>query len=210
MKVNAPKQIVKDGYNAVSYAYQSDVPDTKLNLYQNWINEFAAYLPGKAAVLDLGCGCGVPATQILVKQGFAVTGVDISDVQIDRAKKLVPGANFRCCDMCTLDFASQSFAAIVSLYALIHIPLEEQPALFAKLFDWIQPGGFLLATVGTESWTGTEQNWLGVEGGTMYWSHTDRATYVKWLTDVGWMLKWDRFIPEGNGGHTLVCAKKPE
>src|SRR5207245_9674708 len=67
-----------------------------------------------------------------------------------------------------------------------------------------QTGGYLLATVGSGSWTGTEDDWLGAP---MYWSHADRATYVAWLEQTGFEVLWTRFIPEGTGGHTLIFAK---
>ena len=50
-------------------------------------------------VLDLGCGAGVPATRDLVDRGFNVTGIDISEVQIERAQRLVPGGRFICAIM---------------------------------------------------------------------------------------------------------------
>jgi SAM-dependent methyltransferase len=160
-------------------------------------------------VLDLGCGCGVPTAQLLAHD-YAVTGVDLSPVQVARARQLVPQARFICADMTTLDFAPGSFAAVVSFYAIIHVPLAEQPGLFRNIRRWLRPGGFLLATVGADSWTGTEQNWLGVEGGTMFWSHADGATYERWLGEAGFALIWARFVPEGDGGHTLVLARAPE
>ena len=101
-------------------------------------------------------------------EDFAVTGVDISSVQIERARNFVPRAEFVCADMTEVDFPAESFAAIVSLYAIIHIPLDEQPALFAKLFEWLQPEGYLLVTVGNRAWTGVEENWLDVTGATMF------------------------------------------
>jgi cyclopropane fatty-acyl-phospholipid synthase-like methyltransferase len=155
-------------------------------------------------VLDLGCGCGVPATAILAER-FAVTGVYISPVQVERARRLVPAAQFVCQDMSQADFPAESFAAIVSFLAIIHVPVEEQPGIFRKLSRWLRPGGYLLATVGTRAWTGTEEDWHGAP---MYWSHADRETYLAWLTDVGFDVLWTRFIPEGDSGHTLLLAKR--
>ncbi len=97
------------------------------------------------AVLDLGCGCGVPATAMLAER-FSVTGVDISPVQIERARRLVPAGRFQCEDMTRVEFPLESFAAIVSFLAIIHVPVEEQPALLRKLSRWLRPGGHLLAT----------------------------------------------------------------
>jgi cyclopropane fatty-acyl-phospholipid synthase-like methyltransferase len=156
-------------------------------------------------VLDLGCGCGVPATAILAER-FSVTGVDISPVQVERARRLVPAAQFLCQDMSQVEFPSESFMAIVSLLAIIHVPVEEQPGIFRKVSRWLRPGGHLLATVGARAWTGTEENWHGAP---MYWSHADRETYLRWLAEAGLNVHWTRFIPEGTGGHTLLLAQRP-
>ena len=48
----------------------------------------------------LTCGAGVPATRLLIDAGFVVTRVDISEVQIERARSLVPDATFICADTC--------------------------------------------------------------------------------------------------------------
>ena len=156
-------------------------------------------------VLDLGCGCGVPATAILAEL-YAVTGVDLSPVQIARARRLVPAAEFRCADMSTVEFPSHCFAAVVAFFSIIHVPLEEQPAIFKSIYRWLRPGGYLLATVGSVAWTGTEDDWHGAP---MYLSHADRATYLALLKETGFEVLWTRFIPEGTGGHTLVLARTP-
>ena len=44
----------------------------------------------------------------------------------------------------------------------------------------------------------------------MYWSHTDKETYLHWLKMSGFDVIWDRFIPDGLGGHVLFFAKKNE
>ena len=54
----------------------------------------------RAGVVDLDCGAGVPATRLLIDAGFVVTRVDISEVQIERARSLVPDATFICADTC--------------------------------------------------------------------------------------------------------------
>jgi cyclopropane fatty-acyl-phospholipid synthase-like methyltransferase len=155
-------------------------------------------------VLDLGCGCGVPATAALAER-FAVTGVDISPVQIERARRLVPAAQFLCQDMAQAYFQPESFSAIVSFFAIIHVPVAEQPEILMKLSHWLRPRGYLLATVATRAWTGTEEDWHGAR---MYWSHADRETYLAWVRDAGFEVLWTRFIPEGDSGHTLLLAKK--
>ncbi len=60
--------------------------------------------------------------------GHRVTGVDLSDVQIRRARQLVPAAVFIRGDAISMSFAPTSFDAVVCLYTLIHMPLEAQLA----------------------------------------------------------------------------------
>ncbi|MCI0395919.1 MAG: class I SAM-dependent methyltransferase [Chloroflexi bacterium] len=200
-----PKDIVRQGYDKISYNYRDDAGNGMPSDYAGWLAELALRLPAGAPVLDLGCGCGLPVAQLLAER-FAVTGVDISPVQIERARTLVPAAHFVCADMSTMAFPAGAFAAIVSFYAIIHLPLEEQPALLERLYGWLRPGGYLMATVGHTAWTGTEEEWLGAP---MYWSHTDETTYLAWLTSLGFTVHWTRFIPEGDSGHTLLLAQKP-
>jgi SAM-dependent methyltransferase len=199
-----PKDLVRRSYDQISYAYRGDSLPRDRN-YFRWLAELTPLLQPCGAVLDLGCGCGVPVAQELAQQ-FAVTGVDISPVQIKRACGLVPQATFLCADMAGVDFAPQSFAAIVSFYALIHLPVAEHRSLLARCFDWLQPGGVLMATVGHSAWTGSEADWHGAP---MYWSHADEKTYLRWLSEVGFAVQWTRFVPEKDGGHTLLLVRRP-
>jgi len=201
------KDLVREGYDAVSYAYRGDGEDEDCVKYYQWLDELIPLLSPGAHVLDLGCGCGIPVAKYLVATQ-QVTGVDISPVQIKRAKRLVPEARFLCVDMAVVAFPPARFEAIVSFYAIIHMPLEEQSQLFQKMKHWLVPGGYVLITVGSAAWTGTEDAWLGVPGATMYWSHADAATYASWLSENGFTCLWTRFVPEGDGGHTLILAQK--
>jgi SAM-dependent methyltransferase len=206
MNPKDPKDIVRTGYDKVSYAYRTESFDYEHSGYKTFLAWLEPRLGPGAAILDLGCGCGIPVAQVLSGQ-HQVTGVDISPVQIERARQLVPAAEFICADITTLDFAPGSFAAVVAFYSIIHVPLEEQPALFAKLAQWLKPDGYLLASLGHTAWTGTEPNWRDVEGATMYWSHSDASTYRRWCAANGLRIVQEGFIPEGDGGHTILLAQ---
>ncbi|MDX2938418.1 class I SAM-dependent methyltransferase [Streptomyces ipomoeae] len=135
-------------------------------------------------------------------------GIDISEVQVQRARERVPQAEFIQVDATTASFDDASFDAVVSLYALIHIPLAEQPPLLHKVAAWLRPGGWLVATTGHRAWTGVDTNWLG--GGTpMWWSHADAATNRAWMTQAGLTVEREEFVPEGEDGHALFWARRP-
>lgn len=203
------RDLVRRGYDTISRAYRTDEglsnlgADDPQDLYEAWVNDLAQLLRPRARVLDLGCGAGVPATKMLTDRNLDVLGLDISAVQIERARRLVPGATFEQADMVTWEHEPASFDAVVSFYALIHVPLQDQRNLLPKIRRWLRPAGYLLAIVGSERWTGV-QRYLGAE---MFWDHADRATYLTWFTEAGLRPVWDRFVPEGNVGHTLVLAQ---
>jgi hypothetical protein len=91
----------------------------------------------------------------------------------------------------------------VSFYALIHLPLADQHALFPRIRRWLRPGGYLLAITGAQRWTGTER-YLGAD---MFWDHADTATYLDWLAAARLTPIWHRHIPEGDSGHSLILAR---
>ncbi|MDQ1696710.1 MAG: hypothetical protein QOJ03_2063 [Frankiaceae bacterium] len=204
------RDLVRRGYDAISVAYRSDAgkpnaeADENMERYADWIAELSRLVPDRARVLDLGCGAGLPATRALVEQGFRVTGLDFSAVQLRRARTLVPGAAFIQADMTTPWAASRaSWDAVVSFYALIHVPLADQPPIFRRIRGWLSDGGYFLATLGHRRWTGTED----YMGAPMFWDHADTETYLRWLSDAHLEPVWHRFVPEGASGHTLVLAR---
>jgi len=203
------RDLVRRGYDTISRAYRDDTggahPQTaqSTDFYAEWVDELSVLLPSGARVLDLGCGCGLPATLQLVKAGFKVVGVDHSAVQIERARELVPGATFIQADMVSWNAEPGSFDAIVSFYALIHVPLEDQRRLLPRIRQWLREDGIFLATFGNRRWTGVEE-YLGAS---MFWDHADAATYVDWLAESRFMPIWNRFIPEGESGHALILSR---
>src|SRR5690606_27795962 len=94
-----PKDIVRRGYDHISYAYRADQEDASADQYHAWLDELLPLLTPlteeRPTILELGCGIPVARRLAAVSD---VTGVDISPVQIERARKLVPNAAFICAD----------------------------------------------------------------------------------------------------------------
>lgn len=203
-----PKEVVRRGYDEVSLRYRAD--DDTSTMYKGWSDQLVEHLgPRDARVLDLGCGCGVPLSRDVSAAGYRVTGVDFSDVQIERARRLVPDAEFIQADATNVDFPPGSFDCVVCLYTIIHVPLGEQSALLTKIARWLRTGGWLLLTAGHESWTGTQADWLGGNAA-MWWSQADQATYRRWLTDAGLDITNEGYVPEGATGHAIFWARRPD
>lgn len=207
----SPKSIVREGWNDLSFVYRPDGTSEDafghtFDDHKRWLKPILDRGAAGMRVLDLGCGCGIPDAKLLASR-FRVTGVDISDVQIERATMLVPGASFVRADMTEVDFPPAHFGAVVCLYALIHVPLEEQRGLLRKIFAWLEPQGLFLLITGHGAWTGTESGWLGSKA-TMYWSHADAESYADWCREIGFKVLTRDFVPEGESGHELFLLEK--
>jgi SAM-dependent methyltransferase len=118
MRKGEEKRLVETSYDLIAAAYLATKegydPDTYAPLEQ-----LITRLPGGAAVLDLGCGAGVPVSRRLAQQ-FAVTGVDISEDCIAIAEKLtqlcgmagdklLPNVQLICCSADAVPLPDESF-----------------------------------------------------------------------------------------------------
>ena len=150
--------------------------------------------PG-SRILDVGCGAGVPVARHLAKT-FSVTGIDVSSSMIALARENVPAAQFIHADVVETDFPAASFDAIVSFYAIFHIPRQEHLNLFRRFVQWLRPGGLLLFTVArNDDGPGyTEDDFLGE---TMFWSNFGPSTYRKFLAETGFRIEREGIVGAG-------------
>ena len=203
------RDLVRRGYDAMSLAYRGDEDQAHgssaedAGRYAGWVADLATLLRPGARVVDLGCGAGIPATRELASRGLQVLGVDFSAVQLRRARRLVPAARLIQADMTGLQLRPASADAVVSFYALIHVPVAEQQALFPRIRDWLRPGGYFLAIVGASRWTGTAP----FHGADMFWDQADTGTYLAWFEAARLTPLWHRYIPDGDSGHALILAQ---
>jgi 2-polyprenyl-3-methyl-5-hydroxy-6-metoxy-1,4-benzoquinol methylase len=161
------------------------------------LEDLALLLPSEAAVLDLGCGAGVPVTRWLADRGFAVTGVDVSAKQLELARTNVPEGTFLKADMTEVVFAPESFDAVVAFHSIIHVPRTEHPTLLRSVHRWLEPGGALLATMTVVDYEGRDEDWEGW-GAPMVWSHYDKNANVAMLRDAGFEIRYAE--PRTGGG----------
>jgi SAM-dependent methyltransferase len=205
-----PKTLVREGYDRASLAYRGDDYDLEKSGYGHWLRRLSKRVASGARVLDLGCGCGVPAAREMAKR-YAVTGVDLSPVQIERAHRLVPEAEFVCADMTAIEFAPESFDAVVAFYSIINVPLGEQCALIDRVARWLVPGGWFAAIVGKHAGAWIERDWRGVAGTSMYWSHADLAAYRAWFAAAGFDIVEEGTQPaHGEPGFAVLLARRRE
>jgi len=94
-------------------------------------------------VLDVGCGMGAPASQ-LVQRGFEVVGVDILKESINVAKFLFkhPKLKFEVKDIIKQQYPAESFDTVLFLETIEHV---DNPKMFLSEFHRIlKPNGYLI------------------------------------------------------------------
>lgn len=101
-------------------------------------------LPAGGRVLDTGCGTGLPTTRQLLDAGFAVTGIDISEVMLALARRNAPRADLRRLDLTQVGPELGRFDAVVAFFSLLMLPRTEIPGALARLRDVLVPDGLLV------------------------------------------------------------------
>ncbi|MFA5021578.1 MAG: class I SAM-dependent methyltransferase [Patescibacteria group bacterium] len=116
-------------------------PYIKHKKYLEIFNLFCKKLPKNAAVLDLGCGPGLPITKELVSKGFRVTALDISDTMIKLAKKNVVGPKYIKMSMTDIAFKDQ-FDGIISSYTMLCLDVKDFIKTAKKIAKALKKNGF--------------------------------------------------------------------
>jgi cyclopropane fatty-acyl-phospholipid synthase-like methyltransferase len=153
-------QIVSDGYDAIGETFTAWRERIVGDPRREWEDELVARIEDGARVLELGCGSGSPETKRLA-QRFALTGVDISPRQVERARTTIRDAEFVCADFTELELPEDSFDAVASFYVFNHVPRELLATLLGHIHAWLTPGGWLLTAFGQSDNAGWTGEWLG-------------------------------------------------
>jgi len=158
-------------------------------------------------VVDLGCGPGEPVTRMLAEE-HRVLGVDGSRVQLDLARSAAPTACLVQADMTRLALRPASVDAVVSFYALGHVPAERHAPLFEAIARWLRPGGLLLTSAPVGSGEVTDPDWLGVP---MFFGGIGEEATLRAVAGAG--LRLERLEIVEGGGHLVrflwLVARRP-
>jgi len=193
-------QIVADGYDAMGETFAAWRERIVGDPRDEWADELARRLKDGARVLELGCGAGTPETRRLA-QRFAVTGVDISPRQVERARAAIPEAEFTCADFTELELPAGSLDAVVSFYVFNHVPRELLAPLLGSIHRWLVPGGWLLTAFGQSDNAGWTGDFLGAP--TFFASYPPEIN-SRLVREAGFTIERDEIVtfeePEPDAG----------
>jgi len=185
------------GWEAVSEQFIAVRSQVGTALVRNWAKD---RLPPSAAILDVGCGSGVPIAQALVNDGFSVWGVDASPSLISAYRFNLPDMPAVCEPAQDSSFFDRTFIGVVSIGLIFLLGEDDQRKLLTRVANVLEPAGRFLFSAPCEvcRWndtlTGRASMSLGVNA------------YAAHLTGAGLRLDDCRY---DEGGNNYYDAVKP-
>lgn len=141
------QKMMRDGHTGWGdkIIHKYDQP-LRLKVIKKVINKIQGSINDKK-ILDIGCGVG-DFSFMFAKMGADVSGIDISEEAIKKAKERSEKEHFLCNFLVTsikdVDFPTQSFDIITSMAVLQHILDYDELLLSAqKMVDLLKTGGYI-------------------------------------------------------------------
>lgn len=106
-----------------------------------WIvNKLRTLCDHKGSILDVGCGGGFLSNE-LARQGYKVTGVDLSEesLSVARSHDKTHSVKYEVADAYKLPYPDQSFDALTAMDFLEHV--EKPQEIIAEFSRVLKPGG---------------------------------------------------------------------
>ncbi len=200
--------LVASGYDAMIDTWEAWKDRIEDDPRAEWCGELFDRLPEGGHVVELGCGGGTAETRSLAAR-FQLTGVDLSEAQLARARLRVPAAEYIHADLTTVEFPPGTLAAVASFYVLNHVPRELLAPLFGQVHTWLDIGGLFLASLGARDVPGWTGDFLGAPS---YFSGYPPETNRRLLADAGFTLVRDEVLtirePEGDATFHWILGQR--
>lgn len=117
-----------------------------------WLEKFRGALPQGGAVLDLGCGSGLPIAHWLMEHGFQVTGVDASPTLIAICRERFPASRWPAAEWIEADMRhltlTRCFDGVIAWHSFFHLAPDDQRRMFDLFALLTSPRGALMFTSG--------------------------------------------------------------
>lgn len=95
-------------------------------------------------VVDLGCGSGLWARELL-RAGYRVLGIDISEAMVETSRRKAPGAEFRVGSLFEAEIPPcDAVTAVSEVLNYLFDPENEERGLervFGRVYEALRPGG---------------------------------------------------------------------
>lgn len=153
--VTAGSQAGHDTFDALNISYEKAYRNNPFKVAA--IKKAIALLEPASKVLDVGCGTGVPVSELLAEAGLEVVGFDISPKMIEFAQKRVKGT-FSVSDMLQFKFEDEDiFSGVFMIFAHLQLSYAAVHTAVFKYVSALKPGGiFVLGQMPSDTYVKEE------------------------------------------------------
>ncbi|MGH9627565.1 MAG: class I SAM-dependent methyltransferase, partial [Bryobacteraceae bacterium] len=132
-----------NGYEAIAEAFTRA---RTISIGPRIVRKWAKRLQPGASILDIGCGYGIPISEALLREGFAVYGVDASETLVAKFRERFPNAAVECSSVEESQFFNRTFDAVVAWGLMFILPPDTQRSLISKVARTLNINGQFLFT----------------------------------------------------------------
>ena len=174
-------QTTIDSYNQAATAYAEKFMAHEP--YEKQAKAFVQLLNAGDSVLDIGCGPGNVAKQLLAVKPLRITGFDLSAAMVKLASANVPAGQFFCQDVRLATFDAASFDAVLLSFSIVHLNDADAYQLLRQAVLWTKPNGRLFVSFMEGKSAGFEQTSFSQQP--IYFNYFAREKISQFLVELG-------------------------
>lgn len=137
-----------EGWDGIAGQFLAARSATGTALVRSWAQRA---VPRAGSIVDIGCGSGVPIAEVLIADGFHVSGIDASPKLLEAFRRRFPDAPSACEAAQDSGFFDRSFDAAVAIGLVFLLSAADQRALLPRAAHALNPGGRLLFSAPRET-----------------------------------------------------------
>ena len=187
-----------NGYEAVASEYMRRREQSGIGI--TTVQTWARSLKSGAAILDLGCGHGLPISAALMDEGFIVYGIDASPSLTAAFRSRFPRAQVACETVEDSNFFGRKFDAVIAVGLMFLLSADMQEPLIQRVARTLNSDGRFLFTSPTEACT-----WDDVLTGRPSLS-LGAGAYEAILSKAG-LAFVDECLDEGDNHYYVSCKR---
>jgi len=130
-------------YDALAQTWQERMLQSTYGIAQ--FERAIKFTKSKVHALDVGCGSSGRIMDLLLRHGFLVEGLDVSEKMITLIRVLHPNLSFYHEDISTWTLP-RKYDFISAWDSIWHLPVAKQEPVMRKLCEGLAPGGVLIFT----------------------------------------------------------------
>jgi 2-polyprenyl-3-methyl-5-hydroxy-6-metoxy-1,4-benzoquinol methylase len=142
-----------NGYERIAGQFLAARGQATTGIGVSAVRVWARSLSPRATVLDLGCGSGLPLTQVLIDEGLTVYAIDASPTLVAAFRQQFPDVAVVCESGEESAFFGRQFDAVLAWGLLFLLPEATQLDLLQRVASALNPGGRLLFTAPAQACT---------------------------------------------------------